>query len=180
MHKIWIFIWRLNPPHNWHLNTIKKSLKFNDLTIVILWSANVTDEKNPYDILTRINFIEEHFNNEKLIVETIDDMESDEEWVKEIKNILDIYKNEDSEICFYTWDFENDYAIKAIKEYENKLDNKNFKYHEFSRNELKVEHNSESFCISSTLLRKAIEENDIDFIKKLTHPNIYKKLWLKV
>ncbi len=175
--KIWIFIGRLNPPHKWHLNTIKKSLKFNDLTIVILGSANVFDEFNPFDVITRWQMIEEYFDNdESLILESIDDIESDKEWTKEIWDIVRVYSESNPELSIYWWDFENDSAINVLKEFDWELwfDNKNFI--EFSRYDHSFDHAWEKKYYSSTLVRECLKKGDSELLKKLIPNDILKKI----
>ncbi len=175
--KIWIFIGRFNPPHKWHLNTIKKSLKFNDLTIVILGSANVFDKLNPFDVITRWQMIEEYFeNNEKLILESIDDVDSDKDWVSEIWDIINIYNENLAELSIYWWDFENDSAINVLKEFEGELWNYNKNFVEFNRYDHSFKHNWETKYYSSTLVRECLEKKDHELLKQLIPNNILKKI----
>ena len=174
--KIWIFIGRFTPPHKWHISTIRKSLKFNDLTIVILGSANVLNEQNPFDVINRWQMIEEHFDgHDCLIIESIDDIESDKQWVSEIWKIASNYIESEWQFSIYWWDFENDYAIKVLKEFESELWFDSLDFVEFNRKDLSFEHNWETKYYSSTLVRQCLKTNNIELLKKLLVSDIYNK-----
>lgn len=174
--KIWVFIWRLNPPHLGHLNTIEKSLKQDDKTIVILWSANIIDENNYFRVEDRKEMLKLNFPNNSFIIEEIEDVESDREWVKYIKNIIFNSAWKISEISFYGWDFENDSAIKALKQYEEELWWKKINYIEYSRKNMCFDHNGEVCYYSSTLVRKSIKNNDMKLLEKLLSKGVFKSL----
>ena len=44
---VWVFIGRLNPPHIWHTNIIKRALKENKKLILMLWVPLIVDDINP-------------------------------------------------------------------------------------------------------------------------------------
>lgn len=176
--KIWILIWRLNPPHIWHMRILEDSLKNTGKTILFLWSANVLDDKNPYSYQERKGIIEEIFSKEDLFIESLDDLSCDKQWVKLInKKLTELWILKDDEIIFYGWDFENDYAILIIKKYIELLDFNIVNFKEIPRKNFFVEHNSEQINISSTLVREAINNNDKQLLKRLVSREIYNILF---
>ena len=171
MQKIWIFIWRLNPPHIWHIKVIKTSLKDNDKTIIFLWSSNITDKKNPFSYEDRKNFLEKIFKNKSLIIDFIEDFPSDEIWCKKLwKKIKKYLKNREVKITFYWWDFKNDSAIIAIKYNLKHLWFENIDFFEVYRKNILLPTWEE---ISSTNLRNHLENWDFIWAKKLIFP------WMK-
>ena len=169
MQKIWIFIGRMNPPHLWHLNTIKKSIEENDKTIVFLWSANIKDSRNPYSFKEREKLLDNIYVNEikswKLIINLLNDQPSDKKWVNNLySNITNLLKNNNSDFNIYCWDKKNDYAIKAIEENINELNFKNIKIIEISR---------KNIDISSTTIRELIDKGKFEKIKNLVDNNVY-------
>ena len=176
---IWILIWRLNPPHLWHMKILDYSLKNDDKTILFLWSSNKQDKNNPFNYKKRKALIKKLYNNSFIIIKPLEDKKEDLDWIKSINNkLLNLgVKNKDN-IIFYWWDFKNDYAIKVIKQYEKKFIFWGISYKEISRNKYFINYKTNKLLLSSTLVRQAIKNNDYDLIKKLVSQKIYKELWL--
>ncbi len=174
---LWLFIWRLNPPHNWHFQTIEKSLKNDDNTLVLLWSPRKNDEKNPYSFEKRKYILEKYFKNKKnLKILEIKDIPSDLSWSLEIyKLICDNFPREKI-INFYGWDFENDSAYKVINHYKKFFFKYSLNFIENSRKNSFVEHNSEKIEISATNLRKALKDKDNNLTNKLTKKEVLNEL----
>ena len=53
-----LFIGRLNPPHIWHIQIIKRALKENKKVLLLLWTPFETDEKNPLNFYSRKNLLQ--------------------------------------------------------------------------------------------------------------------------
>lgn len=174
--KVWIFIWRLNPPHLWHLEIIKKSLETDDKTMVILGSSNIFDERNPFSVEQRKRMLEMNFSVNSLIIDSMSDKESDLDWVLGIKNIILKNIKNIREISFYGWDFKNDSAIIVLKQFTNHIWFQNIKFIEYNRKKLYFVYDWEKIYYSSTLVRDAIIKKDKSLLKKLLSPEIYKNI----
>lgn len=172
MKKIWLFIWRMNPPHIWHKKIIDKSLSENDKTIIFLWSIDKKDETNPLSFLERKKILEKVYksfiDNKKLFILWIKDNPDDEIWLKEIVlELNNITNTKDIILNIYGWDFKNDYAIKVIKQYNHLFEIEKINFIEISRDNFFIEYKWEKVKVSSTLLRKAIKEWNNCMIKKV-------------
>lgn len=174
---IWIFIWRLNPPHIWHVKILEKSLKENSKTILFLWSSNIIDENNPFSFEERKNFLylilKKEVDENKLIITNIDDVPDDKIWVENIwKKIFEVVWNTENKLNFYFWDFENDYAYKAIKEFEKYLWFRDIYYNLLSRENSQIE----GVPISSTNIRKMLKNWQYELVKKFIDEKIFEKI----
>lgn len=134
--EIAVMIWRLNPPHIWHIRIIKKALSENDKVVLFLGSANVVDEKNPFTFEQRKIFLTELFKDEleswKLILSYLDDVNDDWMWIENMwEKLKEVVSTWFEEINVYWWDFKEDRAITVIKEYENRLWVDRVKYTKF-------------------------------------------------
>lgn len=163
MQNIWIFIWRLNPPHIWHIKVLKTSLKNNEKTILFFWSTNLIDEKNPFLFEERKTFIEKIFKKEifskKLIIDYLEDSPSDELWTQKIWEKINSHINtNNSKITFFWWDFENDSAILVIKKYLKCLKIENINFFEVYRKKILLPNGEE---ISSTQVRNSLNAKDL-------------------
>lgn len=156
MQNIWIIIGRFSPLHIWHISLINYSLNTNNKTIVIIWSAQIIDEKNPYSILERKQIITSEFWN-NLILDTLDDYESNEEWISKLKSIILKYWKLEDNINFLWWDLNNDYAIEIIKQYKELLDFNTLSFQEKSRQEIPI---------SATKIRALLKEKNYKEAKK--------------
>lgn len=174
---IWILIWRLNPPHIWHMRILDESLKKNSKTLLFLWSSNILDKNNPYSYNERkdmINIL--YWNNTNLIIENIDDISKDKDWVLNIKKKLNKYiSDKNTKIIFYGWDFQNDYAIQVIKDYSHLFSFENILFREISRKDIIVNYNNKKIEVSSTKVRETIKNKDKDLLKKLVDERIIRK-----
>ena len=159
--KIWVIIWRLTPPHIWHVSLIKKSIEQNNKTIVILWSSNIKDEYNPFSFEERKNFLKVIFS-ENIEIEKSNDYETDKDWYEEIEAILQNYNPE--KITFYWWDLENDSAIKAIKKFWD------------SKKQNFIEEKRSKINISATKIRRYLKEKKFEEVKKWIPNEIYEKV----
>ncbi len=181
--KIWIFIGRMQPLHLWHQKIITESISNNDFTFIMLWSSWIINEYNPFTDIERKNFIENIFEENKNKYEIINlaDSESDEKWVKNIEKIVkyNINKKEES-VTFYGWDFENDYAIKVIKQYEDIIEFSNINYREISRKNIYADYKWEKIYISSTLVRESLIKKDLEILKILLDERVFKLLLEKI
>lgn len=180
--KIWIFIGRMQPLHLWHQKIIEKSIKSNDFTFIFLWSSWIINEYNPFTDSERKKFITNIFSNkEKYKLINLADSESDELWLKEIeKKVKQNIKQDIKKVTFYWWDFENDYAIKVVKQYLNILDFKEILFEEINRHNIYINHNWQKILISSTQVRKSLSMKDYEILKKLLDDRIYEIIIKKI
>ncbi|MDD3646268.1 MAG: adenylyltransferase/cytidyltransferase family protein [Candidatus Gracilibacteria bacterium] len=174
--KIGVFIGRLNPPHKGHINTIEKSLESDDKTIVILGSANMIDENNPFGVEERGEMLKSNFPGHSFVLEGLEDTESDLDWVVRIREIVLKHAGEFKEISFYGGDFENDSAIKVLKQFEKELGFKSINFVEYSRKTLCFIHNGETCYYSSTLVRDCMKRGDKELLEKLLSKDVFKRL----
>ena len=196
--KLWIFIWRMQPLHIWHQRIIEKSLEENNLTFIILGSSKTLDEKNIFTDKQRLKFLKLFFNKKtRYKILFLEDTNSDKEWVENLNNLItqtweeyvtqtfnrlmwgksinseDIdfenqnFSSQVGQITFYWWDLQNDYAVQVIKKFEWLLNFKQIEYCEINREEI---------LVSSTQIREAIQEKNINFLKKNLHPKILKEI----
>ena len=165
---IWIIIWRLNPLHLWHESLINESLKNNDKTIIILWSSNKIDSNNPLKFEQRKELLilvyKDYVDKNIIEIENIADYEDDLKWFLEVKKILNIYLNE--KLTFYWWDIKNDYAIKVVKLFIDKFENKIY-FVEKPRNEINI---------SATKIREFMKNQDFEKLKNFVNEKTVKYL----
>lgn len=172
--KIWILIWRLNPPHIWHMRILDESIKENNKTILFLWSSNVIDNKNPYSYNERKKFIKSMYDNQNLIINALEDLPDDLDWIKLInKKLFWFWYNNSNWITFYGWDLENDYAIIVLKKYIEALEFNKIDFVEITRKNYFIDHRNRKIEISSTLVREAIKNNDKELLKKLLNSKLH-------
>lgn len=197
MKKLWVFIGRMNPPHIWHLSTIEKSLKDNDLTLVLLGLKKLdytyTDEDNPLNFFEIRELLEKKYNdNKKIKILPLPDRETDEEWIIRLNQYLfDYYMNVSEcewpydELNIYFWDIKNDSAYKAIIEYKDIISTHNvgaanMDYNmnlvEVPREESYIEYNSEKYKISWTNLRKALREWNLLLAEKFCDREMFEEI----
>ena len=170
MKKIWLFVWRMNPPHLWHKKIIDKSLDENDKTIVFLWSTNISDENNPFLFSGRKNILEEYYKKELeqeiFHIFWIDDHIDDKIWLSNIlKQLSLLFESGEIEINIYWWDFKNDSAIKVFKEHISLFNNPRMNFIEIDRNVLDI---------SSTKIREHIKKWEKKMIEEMMWEDFYK------
>ncbi len=180
MKKVWLFIGRLNPPHLGHISVINSSLKNEDITVILLGSSNVSDSKNPLSYEDRKDMLSSYFfdyiNNNKLLIDHIPDYPSDKNWVIQIwKKLNNLLWNIEFELTIYAWDMWSDYAISAIKDYQDQLNIKKISYTEISRDKLIIDYSWEKHYLSSTLLRETLIAWKDDFSRLIMWDIMYKK-----
>lgn len=156
MQDVWVIIWRFSPLHLWHISLINYSLKNYDKTIIIIWSAEKVDERNPYSLNERLEIIKREFSN-NLTIDYLNDSTGDEEWINNLQNIINKYSVFSDKINFLWWDLKNDYAIKVINEYLDKFSYKKIYFYEKNRLEIPI---------SATIIRDLIKRNNIKEAKK--------------
>ena len=89
-----VFIGRFQPPHNGHIDTIRKALEFSDCVLVLIGSAfKPSDTRNPFDHNMRKNMIAECFNEKdrkRLAFDFISDNPYNElAWIKDVQRAVD-------------------------------------------------------------------------------------------
>ena len=174
MKKIWLFIGRMNPPHKWHTSVIQKALWENDEVLVLLWSSGVIDESNPLSFEQRKYLLQKFFwENKNLKINIIKDTKTDEQWVQNISENIKKYFWEDIFLNIYGWDFQNDSAIIAMKQFENILW-KNISYIRVDRFLETLEYNGEKFHISATNLRNALR--NWEFVEKFCNKELVEEI----
>lgn len=174
---LWLFIGRLNPPHIWHLSIIDKALVENDRVIVLIWSKNLIDEQNllSYEEIKEL-LLEKYSDNLKLQIIELRDDRSDLVWIYSIYRIIFENWNKIKDINLYGWDFKNDSAYNTIKKYENHFNNFKFNYIENSRSNSFINYNWKEYLISSTNLRKALNDWDINLASKFCEQKMFEKI----
>lgn len=117
-----VFIGRMAPLHNAHLENIQKAAEIADQVVVILGSANAPrDERNPFDNDQRIRFVAYATRYMKNVhINTMNDMPSNELWAATVMRLateqnynngkIAIVGHKKDESSFYldlfpTWDF---------------------------------------------------------------------------
>ncbi len=156
MQNLWIIIWRFSPLHIWHISLIDYSLKNNDKTIVIIWSAEKIDENNPYSLIERKEFLKEEFDD-NIIVCYLNDCKKDIDWLNNLNILIKKYSIKEDNIYFLWWDLKNDFAIKVIKEHIQKLDFNTISF---------VEKTRQKIPISATKIRKLLKQKKYDETEK--------------
>ena len=173
---LWLFIWRLNPPHIWHINIIKRALKENKKVLILLWTAFEYDENNPLNFESRKILLKQIFSETNINFLEIKDTKLDSEWIQNIDYILKNNYLDFKNINFYWWDFENDSAFKVFKEYEENFTNFTFNYILNSRKDSFIEHNWKKYKISATNLREALYNKDYTLASKFCTDEIFEKI----
>ncbi len=181
--KLGIFIARMNPPHKWHIKTIKKILKENDNSLILFWSANKKDELNPFSYEEKNTIIEKYFESfikeDILKISFIDDHESDEIWMKNLAEKIDnLFWKTWYKLNFYWGDLENDYAIQVIKTFEKLLPAETILYKEISRKNSFVVSRGEKYEISWTQIRLLWKDKNLKIIKKMLEKDMQKDIIL--
>lgn len=120
-----VFIGRMAPLHDAHLENIKKAAEIADRVVVILGSANAPrDERNPFsnDDREQMVFLGTHYHMEpsNVTIEFMFDMPSNELWAASVMEIANRHKFDDRKVAivghkkdessfyldlFPTWDF---------------------------------------------------------------------------
>lgn len=172
-----LFIWRLNPCHNWHLEVIKKALLENEKVLLLLWSPLEKEpEKNPLSFEERKKILKKIFwNNENLkILEILDD-KSDFIWTIHIyKRICDNFYNF-KDIKFYYWT-EEDSAYKCIKFFEEYFFRLKINFIKVDRKQTFIEHNWQKLELSATNFRKYLREGNFEIAKKFTNEKLFEEI----
>ena len=156
MQNVWVIIGRFSPLHLWHISLINYSLENNDKTIVIIWSAEKIDEKNPYTLDERLEILKREFGN-NLIIDYLNDSKDDDVWISNLQTVINKYSVLSDNIDFLWWDLKNDYAIKVIKEHLEKFNYSKISF--FEKNRLEIP-------ISATKVRNLLKENNLEEAKK--------------
>lgn len=172
-----LFIWRLNPAHNWHLEILKKALAENEKVLLLLWTPlKLEPEKNPLTFLQRKSILEKYFENEEnlKILEILDD-KSDFVWTIHIyKRICDNFYNFEN-INFYYWS-EEDSAYKCVKQFEEYFFRLKINFRKVDRKETFVENNWEKIELSATNFRKYLRAWDFETAKKFVDKEIFEEI----
>lgn len=169
-----VMIGRMNPPHIGHLRVIRQALRENNNLVIFLGSANVVNEKNPFDFEVRWKFLEAVFSEEiksgKLILSYLDDCWDDGDWTENLWEKLKTLVPEFAWILnFYGWDFKEDRAINAIRDYEIRLNIENVNYIQVERDHFTLPNGLD---ISATNLRNALNSWDFELAKKFMDDKI--------
>ena len=90
-YKVGFLVGRFQPFHKGHLYLVKQALKHVNLLIIVVGSANISDEKNPFNFEERKKFIKASLIKYKLLnkiqkIVSVDDYpDNDDIWVEELK-----------------------------------------------------------------------------------------------
>lgn len=101
--KLGLVIGRFQPLHNGHISLINKALEENDKVLVLIGSSNkLPDFKNPFSTEQRVEFLAGSFGDEEnIIVNSIKDYDSDDEWVQEVTARALSIQEDPTQIMFY-------------------------------------------------------------------------------
>lgn len=173
-----LFIGRLNPPHIWHIATIDTALQDNEQVCILLWSLNIKNAENPLTFSERKKLLQEKYSDQKkLQILGIEDFISDEEWVKEIYNILTQTYQNIEKISFYGGDFENDSAYRVVKRYQDIFWSIEIEYIEKSRKNSFIQYEGQKILVSATELRKALQEKNILLAESMIDASMQEGVW---
>lgn len=175
---LWILIWRMNPPQMGHLRFLKKALSENKQLLLFLWSANVTDEKNPFSVVERMFFLNFYFKQEieswKLIVSNLDDNECNEIWVQTLwEKIQEFFPDFKWKLNIYGWDMKQDKAIDVLHQYQSLLDIENLNFREVERENFYINHVWEKIQVCATSVRNALSDWDYELAKKFMNHELW-------
>lgn len=101
--KLGLVIGRFQPLHNGHISLINKALEENDKVLVLIGSANkLPDFKNPFSAEQRFNFVYQEFpENPQLLIQTLNDYDTDDEWVQEVTARALSFEEDPTQVMFY-------------------------------------------------------------------------------
>lgn len=101
--KLGLVIGRFQPLHNGHISLINKALEENDKVLVLIGSANkLPDFKNPFSAEQRFNFVYQEFpENPQLLIQTLNDYDTDDEWVQEVTARSLSFEEDPTQVMFY-------------------------------------------------------------------------------
>nr|MDD3720226.1 adenylyltransferase/cytidyltransferase family protein [Candidatus Gracilibacteria bacterium] len=156
-----IIIGRFNPLHIGHISLINSSINKCDKTIIILGSANVINENNPFSKDERYIILKKEFGD-YIYIDHLDDCESDIEWIRSLDELIRKYCNFEDKITFFGGDLKNDYAINAVKIFQKELKFKNINFFEKHR---------DIIPISATKIRNHLQNNEHEEAKKWLSDN---------
>ena len=195
MKKLWVFIWRLNPPHNWHLAIIDKALSENDKVLILIWTKKDRDDKNPLNFEQIMEILSQKYNfkdRERIEIRNLPDFPTDEEWIIYLNMFLfEVYLNTSSctpwfyKMNMYFGDMKNDSAYTVIQEYRNELSTHlvwsathdyDIDFIEVTRKNSYIEYKWKKYEISSTNFRQALREKNYDLAKKFTDEKLFPKI----
>ena len=173
MKKVGVFLARMQPVHNAHLFLVHKALEENDKVLIVLGSENKVDMlRNPYDISLREEMLRECLtdeDNKKLEIVTLPDwsMESDKENDKTWGRYF--YYNVVSRIFQKRFSLYYSDDPKILDDWFNDTEVKEFiTYRNFERSKLFE-------GLSSTKIRNAFINDDVDYIKEYCPESVQKR-----
>ena len=173
MRKVGVFLARMQPVHNAHLFLVHKALEENDKVLIVLGSENKVDMlRNPYDISLREEMLRECLtdeDNKKLEIVTLPDwsMESDKENDKTWGRYF--YYNVVSRIFQKRFSLYYSDDPKILDDWFNDTEVKEFiTYRNFERSKLFE-------GLSSTKIRNAFINDDVDYIKEYCPESVQKR-----
>lgn len=173
MKKAGVFLARMQPVHNAHLFLVHKALEENDKVLIVLGSENKVDMlRNPYDISLREEMLRECLtdeDNKKLEIVTLPDwsMESDKENDKTWGRYF--YYNVVSRIFQKRFSLYYSDDPKILDDWFNDTEVREFiTYRNFERSKLFE-------GLSSTKIRNAFINDDIDYIKEYCPESVQKR-----
>lgn len=117
-YKVALFIGRFQPFHKGHLYGLERCLEVAEQVIIGIGSSNIAlTEDNPYsedlrrDMIYKV--IEKYIDREKVVdVIAIKDVPSDEEWVREVRKMIDDLGFKKNEVVVVS---NNEWVIKLLK-----------------------------------------------------------------
>ena len=171
--KCGVFLARMQPVHNAHLWLVEKALKENDKVLIVLGSENKVDMlRNPYGITLRKRMLRECLTeeqNKRLSILTLPDwsMESDREsdkiWGRYFYYNVVAKLGQKRFSIYYSDD------VRILDSWFNETEIRDYiTYRNFERSEIFA-------GLSSTKIRNAFIQNDMDYIKKYCPDSVVKR-----
>lgn len=177
MKKLWLYIWRLNPTHNWHLTILEKMISENKENLLLLGTPlQKNSEKNPLSFEERKEILRKIFSEDILkIIRKDDNPKSNLGWVVEIYRIIKEKFGDVDEVNFYYWASE-DMAFSVLQENLWEFCPFKINFIKIDREETFVEINWEKLELSATNFRKYLREWDFETAKKFTDKKIFEEI----
>lgn len=175
-----LMIGRMNPPHIGHIRVIKRALNENGRLVLILWSANVNNEKNPFSAKERQLFLKTYFSAEvrewKLILSEVDDLWNNKDWTQSISDkVSENIGSFQGTMNIYGGELEYDSAIQALNEHIDLLPTNEEKitFNEVERSDFQIVHNQNRYDISATALRDSLTQWNYELARKFLPNEIW-------
>ena len=165
-----VFLGRMQPIHVGHIEIIKKMLAENDYALVLIGSANKSNQiRNPFTFTFRRMLLRQCFSQDEINRMKIVGLP---DWSTE-KNTNDLHQWGD----YLYYNIVGNIGRKSFKMYYS--DDQSIINSWFSEDKRKkitivsIDREKQQEGISATKIRQALMNDDIDFLKKFLHPRLF-------